>query len=401
MPPATVIPISPHPASVNAPYMPQGMSGVNLFDTFEEEHMENPTVPRYNTISLARQHSAHQAQTLSPRIFRPIAFTNNKKITLAIQQNPLTMPMANSVINEDTGASLEYRRLIKYDSTFTVCNKAAANEFGRLAQGVGDRIEGSNTIFIPLQAVPKGKIITYERFVVEIRPNKPEIHGVRLTVGGNLIKYPGDFSTRSADLTTSKCLFNSTISTEGAKYMCLDVKNFYLGTPMDSFEYMRIPIKLIQHKIIEQYNLLPLVSDGHVYIEVQKGMYGLPQAGILANQLLARRLAIHGYHQTKFTPGLWRHVTRPIQFILVVDDFGVKHVGAEHAQHIIAALEADYIVSKYWTGGLYYGITLNWDYAKKHVDLSMPSYIKDALHKFQHTLPKRPQYAPHNWTVPA
>jgi hypothetical protein len=70
-----------------------------------------------------------------------------------------------------------------------------------------------------------------------------------------------------------------------------------------------------------------LVSDGHVYIEVQKGMYGLPQAGILTNQLLARRLAIHGYHQTKFTPGLWQHVTRPIQFTLVVDDFGIEYVG--------------------------------------------------------------------------
>jgi hypothetical protein len=183
--------------------------------------------------------------------------------------------------------------------------------------------------------------------------------------------------------------------------MCLDVKSFYLGTPMDTFEYMRIPTKLIPHEIIRQYNLLPLVSNGHVYIKVQKGMYGLPQAGILANQLLARRLAIHGYHQTTFTPGLWRHVTRPIQFTLVVDDFGVQYVGAEHAHHLIAALETDYTVSKDWKGGLYCGITLNWDYANKHVDLSMRGYIKDALHKFQHPLPKRPQYAPHNWTVPA
>jgi hypothetical protein len=130
------------------------------------------------------------------------------------------MPMANSVINEDTGASLEYRHLIKDDSTFPVWNKATANEFGRLAQGVGDRIEGSNTIFfIPRQAVPRGKIITYGRFVVDIHPNKSEIHRVRLTVGGNLIQYPRDVSTRSADFTTSKCLWNSTISTEGAKYM--------------------------------------------------------------------------------------------------------------------------------------------------------------------------------------
>jgi hypothetical protein len=68
-----------------------------------------------------------------------------------------------------------------------------------------------------------------------------------------------------------------------------------------------------------------------MYIEVQKGMYGLPQAGILANQLLARRLAIQGYHQTKSTPGLWRHATRPIQFTLVVDNFGVQYVGKEYA----------------------------------------------------------------------
>jgi hypothetical protein len=86
-------------------------------------------------------------------------------------------------------------------------------------------------------------------------------------------------------------------------------------------------------------------------------MHGLPQAGILANQLLARRLTTHGYHQNKITPGLWRPVTRPIQFTLVVEDCGVQYVGAEHAQHLIAALETDYTVSKYWTGGLYCGIT--------------------------------------------
>jgi hypothetical protein len=106
---------------------------------------------------------------------------------------------------------------------------------------------------------------------------------------------------------------------------------------------MRIPIKLTPEEISVECNLLPLVSDGHVYIEVQKGMYGLTQAGILTNQLLARRLAIHGYHQTKFTPGIWRHATRPIQFTLVVDDFDVKYVGKEHAQHLIDALETDYI----------------------------------------------------------
>jgi hypothetical protein len=175
--------------------------------------------------------------------------------------------------------------------------------------------------------------------VVEIRTNKDETHCLHLTVDGNLIQYPGDVSTRSAELTTSKGLWNSTIYTKGVKYMCLDVKNFYPGTPMDLCEYMRIQIKYIPSEIIAEYNLLFLVLDGHVYIEVQKDMYGLPQAGIFVKQLIALRLAIHGYHETKFKPGPWRHVTRPIQFTVVVDTFGVQYVGKEHAQHLIDDLE--------------------------------------------------------------
>jgi hypothetical protein len=63
-----------------------------------------------------------------------------------------------------------------------------------------------------------------------------------------------------------------------------------------------------------------------------------------------------------------------------VDDFVVQYVGKEHAQHLIDALETDYTVSKDLAGGIYCGITLKWDYENKHVDLSMPGYIKDALH---------------------
>jgi hypothetical protein len=130
---------------------------------------------------------------------------------------------------------MEYRGLLSDEKTFPTWNRAAENELVRLAQGVGGRIGGSNTIcFIPRSSIPKNKTFTYDRFVVVVRPNKEELHRVRLTVGGNLIQYPGGVSTRSADLAISKCLWNSTISTVKAKYMCIDVNNFYLGTPMDS-----------------------------------------------------------------------------------------------------------------------------------------------------------------------
>jgi hypothetical protein len=197
------IPLTPYPAAENAPYVPQGMAWMNIFDTFEEDHMETPSLSRYNTRARARQHSANQAQFLAPRVFRPIAFTNNQGIDVAPRQATNRIPMANAVINQDTGTSLKYPQLIQDETTFPIWNKAAANECGCLAQGVGGIIEASNTIlFIPLQAVPKGEIVTYGQFVVDICPNKTDTHRVRPTVGGNLIQYGGDVSTRSADLTT-------------------------------------------------------------------------------------------------------------------------------------------------------------------------------------------------------
>ena len=80
---------------------------------------------------------------------------------------------------------------------------------------------------------------------------------------------------------------------------------------------MRMPIKFIPQEFIELYNLNTKVKNGYVYIEIQKGMYGLPQAGILVNKLLKTRLADH----------LFTHKTRPIWFTLVVDNFGIKYNG--------------------------------------------------------------------------
>ena len=82
-------------------------------------------------------------------------------------------------------------------------------------------------------------------------------------------------------------------------------------------------------------------------------MYGLPQAGMLANKLLKKRLAPLGYYKVPHTPGLWRHQFRPVMFTLVVDDLGVKYVGREHAEHLMNAIEENYTVTKDWAGSMY------------------------------------------------
>ena len=79
------------------------------------------------------------------------------------------------------------------------------------------------------------------------------------------IDYPFELTTRTADLTTTKILWNSVISTPGAKYCAADVKNFYLCTPMDRHEYMRFPINIIPQEFIHTYNLMPMVKNGYVY----------------------------------------------------------------------------------------------------------------------------------------
>ena len=91
-------------------------------------------------------------------------------------------------------------------------------------------------------------------------------------------------------------------------------------------------------------------------------MYGLPQAGLIANQQLEKLLNKHGYRQRKLAPGLWKHDTQPIQFTLVVDNFGVKYVGKEHAVHLKNVLEAHYKLTCNWKGWQYIGINLDWDY---------------------------------------
>ena len=95
----------------------------------------------------------------------------------------------------------------------------------------------------------------------------------------------------------------------------------HIWAHMDIYEYMKIKYDTIPNEIKEKYNLAKLKSDGYIYIEIQKGIYGLKHTGVLTNKPLESLLAKDGCIKTTFTPGLWKHRTRPIMFNLCVDDF--------------------------------------------------------------------------------
>ncbi len=199
------------------------------------------------------------------------------------------------VRDEETGEYLNYRQLMRHPKHKIIWNTSTANKFGQLAQGIRgkeSRVIPTNTIFfITHDQVPidRQKDVTYGSFSCDLKPNKKETHQTRLTADRDKINYPDDVETPTVDVTLVKTLFNRVILTKGAKCVMLDIKDFYLNTPMARYEYMRLKLTKIPEEIIIEYKLGEIVTaDGYVYCEIRKGMYGLPQAGIIFTATLRR-----------------------------------------------------------------------------------------------------------------
>jgi hypothetical protein len=122
--------------------------------------------------------------------------------------------------------------------------------------------------------------------VCEVRPDKDDPNHTQITIGGNCICYPGNVGTNTASLKLLKLLLNSVLSQKGACFSSIDLKNFYLDTPMPKLEYVCIKISDIPNEFIKKYKLTGLACDGWIYFEICQDCYGLPQAGILPNNLL-------------------------------------------------------------------------------------------------------------------
>jgi hypothetical protein len=125
-------------------------------------------------------------------------------------------------------------------------------------------------------------------------------------------------------------------------------------------------------------------------------LWGLPQAGILANKLLKKCLAPLGYFECMHMPGLGKHATQPISFTLVLDNFGIKYTCQEDIEHLIKCIKEKYELTMDWDGNLYCGICLKWDYNAGTLDISMPGYILKQLQKYKHATPTKQQHCPYD-----
>jgi hypothetical protein len=220
--------------------------------------------------------------------------TRNRSLT----NLPHKTHVLNAVLNKDTGKLEEYRHLIKGKQA-QQWRTGNVREIARLAQGLPSHgiPTGTDSInFLHPRNLPANRTATYLRVVSDYRPQKADPYRIRWTVGGNRIHYPGDTYTPCADITTNKCLFNSVILTPGAKFMTLDIKDYYLNTEMQRKEYMMVHRSMIPEEIITAYNLHDKFDKNDmILVEIAKGMYGLPQAGRLAYDKLIKILQAKGF----------------------------------------------------------------------------------------------------------
>ena len=203
---------------------------------------------------------------------------------------------------------------------------------------------------------------------------------VRCTVGGDRVTIIGEVSSGTASMDVLKILLNA-VASEDAFWSSIDITDYYLGSPMDEADYqwMYIAVKDIPFDIRQKHDVE--IRNGKACVCIQKGMYGLPNAGLLAQDQLIARLAEDGYHETD-TECLFKHDTRGTLFMLVVDDFGIKTKNIDDLNHLIATLSKHYKITIDPTGSKYLGMDIEHDRTNRLVSISMPRYVPNALKRF-------------------
>jgi hypothetical protein len=228
----------------------------------------------------------------------------------------------------------------------------------------------------------RGDVTYYNPQVKEKFKNDEWVRRVRGTAGGDRINYDGPVSSRTASLEVVRSLLNSTLS-DDAEFMAADITDYYLGTPLVRPEYMRMQRRQVSDTIIAEYGYADYFVDDMLYFQINKGMYGLPQAGLLAQNRLVAHVAEHGYIQSDIVPCLFRHATNGISFVLVVDDFGIKYTNAAGRDHLLATLRLKYKITVDMKDPTYLGMTITHDRVNHTITCSMPGYIDKVLARFR------------------
>ena len=186
--------------------------------------------------------------------------------------------LTNHVTCKQIGRNLKFHKLQAGPDGAT-WNNGMCNELGCLSQG-WNNLPGNNTIkFIHHSSVPKNAKVTYVNPVCDICLHKEETHRVRLTAGGNLISYPYEISTPTADLVLIKTHWNSVLHNPQSRYCTFNLKDFYLNTTLPHPEWARITVKMVPPEFLQRYNLESKIYNGYIYLKITGECMVSPKLG--------------------------------------------------------------------------------------------------------------------------
>jgi hypothetical protein len=163
---------------------------------------------------------------------------------------------------------------------------------------------------------------------------------------------------------------------------------------------MRMSRKQVSDTIIAEYGYEQYFVNDMLYFQINKGMYGLPQAGLLAQNRLIAHIAEHGYTQSDTVPCLFRHATNGVTFVLVVDDFGIKFRNAADRDHLLTTLRMLYKITVDIEDPMYLGMTIKHDKAAQTITCSMLGYKDKVLARFRAWAGTRTAKSPGVYTAP-
>ena len=329
--------------------------------------------------------------------------TRKRKPSAALMRS-----QAYAVSMTDAYVLNSHNRPLRYSDTKTANDRdlwltAESTELRRL-------LTKSNTMkFIPSSLKPSNRKASYYNPQVKTKTNgDTTIRRVRGTYGGDVTDYIGDRSATTADLQTLKTLLNGVIS-DGSDFMTLDLTDFYLESTLEEPEYMWIKRSQIPPDIQEEFkDSIVFVPNKHgsdsALVKIDKDIYGLPQAGRLAQIKIIALLKRHGYYLAPNTSCLFKHKTNSVVFTLVVDDFAVKYKCKEDVLHLLQAIKSEYDFTVSWDNCKFLGMAIEFEgdrnSASRTVSISMPGYVEAALKRFQVTPTFPITHAPAKFTQP-
>ncbi len=359
--------------------------------------LQQPSIPSTSTRS---------GRTVTPpRWYTTASLKMKKKKKKGGDRNrtlPTTMAVVNHVLNlTPSGQPLTFRLAISgKDSAQWLA--ADDDEFVRLIDTTGTMKP------IKFSDIPRDRLKDITPYVRAVREKMKEgelQQRVRGTAANNR-NYIGRTDAENIDLPVIKMLLLDVVSQrklgKPGICKCFDIENFYLNTPLDQDEYVRIPIKTISQHIIDKYNLSSFAHNGSVYFKVTQAMYGLQQAGHLSWNRLVKVCEDGGFTQTSpEVPGLYVHSSNGSKFALSTDDFLAHFPSIEAEQHFCAMLAKHYKYTVDHTASKYLGINIDFDDIAHTVTLSLPSYVPDMLHRFYGSTPPRPANSPAVYEPPS